>query len=81
MVRIKERYLLVNIIYPPDHAKARQAGVPVHVVQHRPTRDKVTPSVLAKAIKAEVASLFGDYGAGAMEGDLSSEKQAFRYDC
>lgn len=72
MVRIKERYLLVNILYPPD-AKASQASVPVHVVQHQPTREKLTPSALVHAIKAEVTTLFGDYGAGAMEGDLSGE--------
>lgn len=73
MVRIKERYLLVNILYPPD-AKASQAGVPVNVVQHQPTLDKLTAAILARAIKAEVATLFGDYGAGAMEGDLSGKK-------
>lgn len=72
MVRIKERYLLVNILYPPD-PKASQAGVPVHVVQHQPTLDKLTASTLAKAIRAEVFTLFGDYGAGAMQGDLSGE--------
>jgi ribonuclease P/MRP protein subunit POP5 len=73
MVRIKERYLLVNIIYPPDQSQSR-AGIPAHVVQHQPTIDKLTPVLLLKAIKAEVASLFGDYGSGAIEGDLSGKK-------
>lgn len=74
MVRIKERYLLVNIIYPPDQTKAKQAGVPFQVVQHQPTTDWLTPGALIKVIKTEVASLFGDYGAGAMEGDLTGKR-------
>ena len=70
MVRIKERYLLVNIIYPPDRAASSKEAVPDHVVQHQPTTDKLQHGTLAKAIKSEVASLFGDYGAGALESNL-----------
>lgn len=69
MVRIKERYLLVNIIYPPETDSS--SGVPDLVSQHRPTVDKVTPQALVKGIKAEVGLLFGDYGLGAFEGTLS----------
>ncbi|KAG6051801.1 hypothetical protein E4U17_006036 [Claviceps sp. LM77 group G4] len=69
MVRIKERYLLVNIIYPPETNSS--SGVPDLVSQHRPTVDKVTPQALVKGIKAEVGLLFGDYGLGAFEGTLS----------
>lgn len=72
MVRIKERYLLVNIIYPPDAATSR-ARVPDLVAQHQPTIAKLTPQALARAIKAEVLLLYGDYGAGALEGNLSGE--------
>ncbi|QYS93976.1 Ribonuclease P [Trichoderma simmonsii] len=70
MVRIKERYLLVNIIYPPDAAVSR-ARVPALVAQHQPTIAKLTPQALVRAIKAEVLLLYGDYGAGALEGNLS----------
>lgn len=73
MVRIKERYLLVNIIYPPDAAVSR-ARVPALVAQHQPTIAKLTPQALVRAIKAEVLLLYGDYGAGALEGNLSGEK-------
>ncbi|KJZ78029.1 hypothetical protein HIM_02666 [Hirsutella minnesotensis 3608] len=71
MVRIKERYLLVNIIYPPDPGAARKTNVPHFVAQHQPTVERLTPAILSKAIRAEVATLFGDYGAGALEGHLS----------
>ncbi|RDA86779.1 hypothetical protein CP532_6371 [Ophiocordyceps camponoti-leonardi (nom. inval.)] len=73
MVRIKERYLLVNIIYTPDlsDSTGQTAAVPDFVVRHQPTVDKLTPPMLLKAIRAEVATLFGDYGSGALEGHLS----------
>ncbi|PNY26539.1 Ribonuclease P/MRP protein subunit POP5 [Tolypocladium capitatum] len=67
MVRIKERYLLVNIVYPPDPAER----VPDAVARCRPTVERLTPPALLKAIRAEVAQLFGDYGSGALEGHLS----------
>jgi hypothetical protein len=73
MVRIKERYLLVNIVYPPDAAKISNARVPGLVAQHQPTVEKLTPQALVRAIRAEVSLLYGDYGAGALEGNLSGE--------
>ncbi|KAF5025827.1 hypothetical protein F66182_2160 [Fusarium sp. NRRL 66182] len=66
MVRIKERYLLVNIVYPPDPAKAASANLPDFVLHHQPTIEKLTPGALIKGIRAEVASLYGDYGSGAL---------------
>lgn len=72
MVRIKERYLLVNIIYPPDAAKS-SAKVPDFVIQHQPTIEKLTPQALLKGIRAEVGLLFGDCGLGAFEGALSGK--------
>lgn len=76
MVRIKERYLLVNIVYPPDAAKTAKANVPDFVIQHQPTIEKLTAQTLLKAIRAEVATLFGDYGSGAIEGHLSGKHSA-----
>ena len=64
MVRIKERYLLVNILYPPGAGKAPLPGLPHLVAVHQPTSDELTASALARAIKAQIAELFGDYGAG-----------------
>ncbi|KAF4336606.1 rpp14 family [Fusarium beomiforme] len=66
MVRIKERYLLVNIIYPPDPAKATKSNLPDFVLHHQPTIEKLTAGALIKGIKAEVASLYGDYGSGSL---------------
>ncbi|KAH7327968.1 Rpp14/Pop5 family-domain-containing protein [Stachybotrys elegans] len=71
MVRIKGRYLLVNIIYPPDPEKLAKTDVPDIVFNHQPTVENLTPQALLRAIRSEVATLYGDYGAGAMEGHLS----------
>ncbi|KAF5133578.1 Ribonuclease P/MRP protein subunit POP5 [Metarhizium anisopliae] len=71
MVRIKERYLLVNIIYPPDATKSSAAKVPSFIVQHQPTLERVTPRALLEAIRTQVGLLFGDSGLGALEGNLS----------
>lgn len=70
MVRIKERYLLVNILYPPNPSKKSTSGLPDLVVQHQPTVENLTPQALLKGIRAEVAALYGDYGSGALEGNL-----------
>lgn len=66
MVRIKERYLLVNILYPSEIGI--KSGVPDVVVINQPTTDKLTPQVLLREIRAEVAKTFGDFGSGALEG-------------
>ena len=77
MVRIKERYLLVNIIYPPQTQKGARGNVPELIIQHQPTIDKLTPQALLRAIKAEAALLYGDYGSGALEGHLSGRPHCF----
>ncbi|KAI2623707.1 Rpp14 family protein [Xylaria nigripes] len=74
MVRIKERYLLVNILYPAELGK--RAHLPDVVVLNQPTSDELTPVVLLRAIRAEVAALFGDYGSGALEGGVKYLSQA-----
>lgn len=72
MVRIKERYLLVNILYPPSSdPTTSKSNVPDFVVRHQPTIERLTPQALLKAIKAEIALLYGDFGSGAIEGNLS----------
>lgn len=73
MVRIKERYLLVNIVYPPDQKRGAKSALPSLVVHHQPTLEKLTPQLLLKGIKAEVASLYGDYGSGALASNLSGK--------
>ncbi|KAK4099694.1 hypothetical protein N658DRAFT_508517 [Parathielavia hyrcaniae] len=70
MVRLKDRYLLVNIIYsdvPPGQAKS---SVPDLLLYNQPTSDELRPQLLLKAIRSEVAALFGDCGSGAVDRSL-----------
>jgi hypothetical protein len=64
MVRIKERYLLVNILYPSEASKTQIPDVPDLVVLHQPTTDALTPQALGRGIRAQVVELFGDHGSG-----------------
>lgn len=66
MVRIKERYLLVDILYPTE--LGTRANLPDVVVLNQPASEDLTAVALLRAIRAEVAALFGDYGSGALEG-------------
>lgn len=70
MVRIKERYLLVNIIYPEAAKDRSKSNLPDLLVYNQPTTNNCNGRTLHQAIKAEVANLFGDYGAGAVERSL-----------
>ncbi|KAH6856416.1 Rpp14/Pop5 family-domain-containing protein [Chaetomium sp. MPI-CAGE-AT-0009] len=70
MVRLKDRYLLANIIYtdvPPGQAKG---SVPDLLLYNQPTTSELRPQLLLKAIRSEMASLFGDCGAGAVDRSL-----------
>ncbi|KAK3182381.1 RNA-binding protein pop5 [Lecanicillium sp. MT-2017a] len=71
MVRIKERYLLVNIFYPPETPSKSNQNLPDYVLQHQPTVEKLTPQLLLRAVRTEIGQLFGDYGLGALGGHLS----------
>lgn len=75
MVRIKERYLLVNILYPRDGTPKKNAGdgkdIPDFVAIRHATQADLTPQLLLRAIKSETHALFGDCGAGAVERTLS----------
>lgn len=70
MVRIKERYLLINILYPEGVQNASQSKLPDVLVYNQPTTNAFNGRAFSQAIKAEVANLFGDYGAGAVERTL-----------
>ncbi|KAH6632008.1 Rpp14/Pop5 family-domain-containing protein [Chaetomium tenue] len=70
MVRLKDRYLLATIIYtdvPPGQAKG---SVPDLLLYNQPTTNELRPQLLLKAIRSEVASLFGDCGSGAVDRSL-----------
>ncbi|KAF9893266.1 hypothetical protein FE257_011696 [Aspergillus nanangensis] len=77
MVRLKNRYLLIDILYP-DSSTWPSTGppptkTPSHQTQtqlqiHSPTSDTLTPGLLAKMIRDEVANIFGDWGIGRLGG-------------
>lgn len=68
MVRVKDRYLLVNIVYP--EATTDKQTVPDFVALHQPTTDSLVHQHLVAAIKNEIRELFGDYGVGSVERSL-----------
>ncbi|KAK4544341.1 hypothetical protein LTR36_004232 [Oleoguttula mirabilis] len=77
MVRIKHRYLLLNILYPDQKtANVRIAGrpgeqdVPYSVQFRQPSSDQLTPQILLRIIRDGVATLFGDYGSGKVSSSL-----------
>ena len=78
MVRLKNRYLLVNILYPESTALPTQ-GVPDLVAFNQPTTDELKPQLLLKAVRDTVLELFGDYGAGACAGSLMGTLSYARY--
>ncbi|KAK5731495.1 RNA-binding protein pop5 [Elasticomyces elasticus] len=75
MVRIKHRYLLINILYPDPRSTSRPATkpddeVPYTVQFRRPSPDRMDGGVLTRLIRDGVAELFGDYGSGKVAGSL-----------
>ena len=79
MVRIKERYLLVNILYPPHGPDKQKSDVPDLLLIRQPTSDRLKAQDLIRDVKAMVTQLFGDYGAGAVTGNLSGMYDVFCY--
>lgn len=76
MVRIKHRYLLVNILYPEQQDReGRSTGITKNVPDlvnfHRPTPDDITPQLLIRAIKDHVSLMYGDYGIGMITSSLN----------
>ena len=65
--------MLVNILYPDYSGPFSSSNVTDLVYFNQPTTDDLTPNLLSKAIRTEVAELFGDYGSGAIAGSLASE--------
>lgn len=65
MVRVKNRYLVVNILYPVSSpaAKAGEA-VPELLQFHAPTPDAFHGGQLVRLVRDGIAELFGDYGMG-----------------
>lgn len=84
MVRLKNRYLLIQILSPsapktiassPSEASTSTSALllspPSTLQHHLPTPDSVTHSTLVRLIRAQLALLFGDYGAGVAAAGLA----------
>ncbi|KAK5121508.1 hypothetical protein LTR85_005341 [Meristemomyces frigidus] len=77
MVRIKHRYLLVNILYPDQKTtnvkligRPGDHDVPYSVQFRQPSSDQLTVQILLRVIRDGVATLFGDYGSGKVSSSL-----------
>lgn len=77
MVRIKHRYLLVNILYPEtaepnakNPSNLPEQALPDLVQFHRPSPNDLTPQLLARTIRDQVLLLYGDYGLGLVSSSL-----------
>jgi ribonuclease P/MRP protein subunit POP5 len=71
MVRLKNRYLLMDILYPdpstwPAISKSAQHNPSLAI--HSPTSDTLTAGFLAKMIRESVSELYGDWGIGKLGG-------------
>jgi ribonuclease P/MRP protein subunit POP5 len=73
MVRIKNRYLLVDILYPGLDNATTNSKLPDVVLFNQPTTGGLTAQALLRGLKAEVANIFGDYGSGAIADSLASK--------
>ena len=76
MVRIKQRYLLFNILYPypptsgPPSKATDTPHPPAQILFSRPSPAHLTPGVLLTAIRASIHTLFGDHGLSVTQSSL-----------
>lgn len=80
-MRIKHRYLLVNILYPQGSKavttpKDKQNSVPDTVDLHQPTSDELTSQLIISMVRRGVVELFGDYGAGMIANGLKGRRDS-----
>ncbi|KIW00494.1 uncharacterized protein PV09_08015 [Verruconis gallopava] len=73
MVRLKHRYLLVNILYPSNgsvlvHAQDEEVNNFLRI--HAPSPPKFDERSLVMLIRNSVSEMFGDYGVGKVSGSL-----------
>jgi ribonuclease P/MRP protein subunit POP5 len=66
MVRLKHRYLLLNILFPESSAatSSSTSAAPFPLTFHLPTPSHFQAVSLLHLIRESVAELFGDYGVG-----------------
>jgi hypothetical protein len=70
MVRLKNRYLLIDILYPDPATWPTPKSTPQNpsLAIHSPTSDALTAGFLAKMIRESVDELYGDWGIGKLGG-------------
>ena len=72
MVRIKHRYLLLNILFPESSDPASNSNSSFaerfSLALHSPTPSQFQAASLVSLIRDSVAELFGDYGVGIIAG-------------
>ncbi|KAL2066353.1 hypothetical protein VTL71DRAFT_2424 [Oculimacula yallundae] len=71
MVRLKHRYLLVNILYPELEKSQSQSKIPDVVVFNQPSSSSLTNQALLRGLRAEISNTFGDFGMGAVAESLT----------
>lgn len=78
MVRIKHRYLLVQILYPKtsttpgqSHLASANPSQAYLTTLHAPTKDAITAVLLLRHVRAHLTQLFGDAGAALAGSNLS----------
>jgi ribonuclease P/MRP protein subunit POP5 len=69
MVRVKNRYLVVNFLYPEPAAKSK-TQLPDLVQTHSPTPDAFHVGIMVRMIREEVEEMFGEYGMGMVSSGL-----------
>ena len=65
MVRVKNRYLVANILYPATTSAVKDGtSAPSIMHFHAPTPDSLHTGQLIRLIRDGIENLFGDYGMG-----------------
>lgn len=71
MVRIKHRYLLFNVLYPGSAPAAHtKSDEPPYLAFHSPSPAHLSGGLLLTALRASIASHFGDVGLGLASASL-----------
>jgi RNase P/RNase MRP subunit POP5 len=78
MVRVKNRYLVVNYLYPTAAGQSNpKDALPGALQFHQPTPDEFHQGKLLRAIQEGIAELFGEYGMGMVSTSLKSRSQFY----
>jgi ribonuclease P/MRP protein subunit POP5 len=71
MVRIKHRYLLLNILYPqPIPTTKPNSSTPSQLLFHAPTPSYLSPGLLISHLKNHISTHFGDTALGLTQSSL-----------